>query len=603
MAGVLGGLSIVFAVAAILLQVLAQTRFEQTFRLLTLDARLLESQNLHRQMRWEMGEFQRDSSLESLTVEMEPKDCELGRWLDGEGRTAAEHELPHLAPQFLELEAAHTAMHDAARRVDGRLRAKDRSGALADLSRYGDSATAQLTRRLGSIQTAIGAERVGRTETLRRRERVNLWMIGGISLLAVLGSLGAGVTLRAHQRSTAALGRAVAALEKLIATVPFGVVVVDEENVIRRANDAAGEILKSPARGLNGLKWSAFVTPEEAIQSSASHEANVIDTTGTTVPVLLATLPTELGGEAGRVHAFVDLSERRQLETQLRHSQKLEAVGQLAAGIAHEINTPAQFVGDSISFLADSYHDVLVLIATYRTLIARGSDGDREEARLAEGDADLTYLVDSMPAALERARDGMSRITTIVRAMKDFAHPGAQSKRPGDLNKAIEMTLIIARNEYKYVADVDTSLGELPAVMCLVGDMNQVFLNLLVNAAHAIADRAGPDGPKGKISVRTSCEGNTARIEIEDTGCGIPEGIRERIFEPFFTTKAVGRGTGQGLAIARSIVVDKHGGTLTFESDLGKGTTFIIRLPVDGTQVNDSLAERLLARHARNRAA
>ena len=228
---------------------------------------------------------------------------------------------------------------------------------------------------------------------------------------------------------------------------------------------------------------------------------------------------------------------------------------------------------------------MLVLIATYRTLISKTPEPLREEAKLAEDDADLEYLVNHTPSALQRAKEGMARITTIVRAMKEFAHPGGVNKQLADLNKALEMTLIIARNEYKYVADVETKLGQVPTVLCHVDDLNQVFLNLLVNAAHAIADRAGPNGPKGRITVRTAHEGQAVRVEVEDSGCGIPEAIRDRVFEPFFTTKEVGRGTGQGLAIARSIVVEKHGGSLTFESEVGRGTTFIIRLPIDGTRL------------------
>jgi signal transduction histidine kinase len=172
-------------------------------------------------------------------------------------------------------------------------------------------------------------------------------------------------------------------------------------------------------------------------------------------------------------------------------------------------------------------------------------------------------------------------VATIVRAMKEFAHPDTRQKSAADLNRAIKSTLTVARNELKYVADVETDLGDLPPVVCNISDLNQVFLNLLVNAAHAIREvvREGTDA-KGKIRVRTRREGNTVLIAISDTGCGIPENIRGRIFDPFFTTKEVGRGTGQGLSIARSVVVEKHGGSLTFETEPGKGTTFFVRLPI-----------------------
>ena len=283
-----------------------------------------------------------------------------------------------------------------------------------------------------------------------------------------------------------------------------------------------------------------------------------------------------------------DVSEQQRLEAELGHARKLEAVGQLAAGIAHEINTPAQFVGDSIHFLADSFKDVQGLIARYGEAVAELPPSiEREALRTrmteAEQDAGLDYIQENAPAAFVRALDGISRISTIVGAMKEFAHPDRREKSPADLNRALQATLTIARNEYKYVADVETELGQLPPVLCHLGDLNQVFLNLLVNAAHAIADVEEKSGKRGRILVRTAHEGDKVRIDIADTGCGIPEKIRGRVFDPFFTTKEVGRGSGQGLAIARSVVVDKHGGSLTFESEVGQGTTFIIRLPVDGS--------------------
>jgi signal transduction histidine kinase len=282
-----------------------------------------------------------------------------------------------------------------------------------------------------------------------------------------------------------------------------------------------------------------------------------------------------------------EIRQREQAELQLRQAQKLRAVGQLAAGVAHELNTPAQFVGDSVHFLADSFGDVQTVLAKYRKAVAAldgvpGCEATLRELQKVEEDTDLDYVERNAPAAFERARDGIGRISSIVSAMKEFAHPDQREKSAADLNRALEMTLTIARNEYNYIADVETEFGELPPVICHVGDLNQVFLNLLVNAAHAIADVVGKEGRRGIIRVRTAREGDRVRIEVSDTGCGICESIRDRIFEPFFTTKEVGRGSGQGLAIARSLVVDKHGGSLTFESEVGKGTTFIIVLPIEG---------------------
>jgi signal transduction histidine kinase len=584
LAGVLGGLSVAFAGAAISLHTLAEQRFERALSLVALEARVTRSQSLHRQLRLEMGRFQRDPQPNSLMIELDASACELGQWLGGPSRLAAVQQLPSLAGKLDELASAHAALHEAARRVDFRLRTQDRDAAQADLVRYGDPAIDKLSGELEEIVLTVERARERRTDELEAQEDLSVAAITVIAVLAVLGSLGAGLAVVAHRRSALALQLAVDALEQLLAAVPMGIVVVDGRGAIRRANQAAAAMLKCEPEALVGLAWIRFVASAAGEPlPSGPQEVAVLDIKGQAVPVLQAVLPTTLGGERVLVHALVDLSDRQRLENQLRHSQKLEAVGQLASGIAHEINTPAQFVGDSLAFLADSYHDLLVLIATYRTIVARASEADRGLATLAEQDADLNYLVEQTPAALERAKDGMGRITSIVRAMKEFAHPAAPEKQPADLNKALEMTLVIARNEYKYVAEIERSLGPLPAVVCNVDDLNQVFLNLLVNAAHAIGDRVGPEGTRGRITVRTYLEGPAACVEIRDTGCGIPEAIRDRVFEPFFTTKEVGRGTGQGLAIARSIVTEKHGGTLTFESKLGVGTTFFIRLPIDGT--------------------
>lgn len=293
-----------------------------------------------------------------------------------------------------------------------------------------------------------------------------------------------------------------------------------------------------------------------------------------------------LYGTVSDIHARKQLeSDHARMEIELRMAQKLEAVGQLAAGIAHEINTPIQFVGDSLRFLQESFDDLETLLVGYRAACldltpvpARGELRRRLEQ--AEEDADFAYLQERVPAACARTLEGVDRVASIVRAMKEFAHPQTE-QAPADLHQALVTTLTVARNEYKYVAEVHTDFGELPLVVCNLSDLNQVFLNLVVNAAHAIEDVERPGGELGTIRIGTERAGESVIIRIADSGHGIPEAIHTRIFDPFFTTKQVGRGSGQGLAIARSVVA-KHGGTLEFETRSGAGTTFTIRLPIAG---------------------
>jgi NO-binding membrane sensor protein with MHYT domain/nitrogen-specific signal transduction histidine kinase len=285
-----------------------------------------------------------------------------------------------------------------------------------------------------------------------------------------------------------------------------------------------------------------------------------------------------------------DVTERSALEVQLRHAQKLESVGQLAAGIAHEINTPTQYIGDNTRFLKDAFGDLQSLLVSYERLLAAATGNALsaetvQEVRAAVESVDADYLLKEIPKAIEQSLEGVTRVSRLVSAMKEFSHPGTKEKIALDLNHAIENTITVARNEWKYVADLETDFDPaLPPISCHPGEFNQVTLNLIVNAAHAIADVIEKGGSgKGKIKIQTRDTPEWVEIRISDTGSGIPENVRGRIFDPFFTTKEIGKGTGQGLAIARSVIVDKHGGTIHFETQVGKGTTFIVRLPHDGT--------------------
>jgi len=282
-----------------------------------------------------------------------------------------------------------------------------------------------------------------------------------------------------------------------------------------------------------------------------------------------------------------EIAERKRVETELLHASKLQSVGQLAAGIAHEINTPTQFIGDNTEFLSTAFSRLVTLLGSFREVVEATAEGkaDPEAAERISGEAKkarLDYLVEQIPRAIEQSLEGVKRISGIVAAMKKFSHPGGEEKKPTDLNNATENTLTVARNEWKYVADIDLRLDDgLPLVPCLEGEINQVLLNVIVNAAHAIAETQSESvTEKGSIVIETRVEGQDVVIRIADSGCGIPEALLERVFDPFFTTKDVGKGTGQGLAIAHSVVVDKHGGKLQVTSSPGEGATFLIRLPI-----------------------
>jgi signal transduction histidine kinase len=212
---------------------------------------------------------------------------------------------------------------------------------------------------------------------------------------------------------------------------------------------------------------------------------------------------------------------------------------------------------------------------------------DLEGLKQQEDLADLEYLRTNVVTSIASTLDGVGRVAKIVQSMKAFAHPDRGERATADLNAALRDTLTVATNELKYVAQVETDFGKIPPVPCFVSDLNQVFLNLLVNAAHAIGDVVGKTGRLGLIRVRTYLEGSVVVIAISDTGTGIPEAVRGKIFDPFFTTKEVGKGTGQGLALARAVVVDRHGGSLIFETEMGKGTTFFVRIPFDFSEVQD----------------
>lgn len=390
--------------------------------------------------------------------------------------------------------------------------------------------------------------------------------------------------------------------EKLFASISAVLIGVDVAGRVARWNEAAAQTFGLAAEAVLDQSFHSLPIPwdweklmtviSEAVHTDRHLELDNIQiarANGRNAFLNLSVTPSkpDMENRLNYILLAVDVTHRRELETQLRQAQKLESIGQLAAGIAHEINTPTQYIGDNLRFLQDAFRDLGTLLDAHGRLLAAAQNGGPTPelvvaAEQAVRTADVEYLQGEIPRAIGESLSGVERVSTIVRAMKEFSHPGAEEKTPVDLNRAIESTITVARNEWKYVADLETDFdAALPPVPCLPGEFNQVVLNLIVNAAHAIAAKVGDgSGGKGSITVRTRKDGGWADIRIRDSGMGIPEPARGKIFEPFFTTKEVGKGTGQGLAIARSVVVDKHGGTITFETESGKGTTFIVRLPL-----------------------
>jgi two-component system NtrC family sensor kinase len=280
------------------------------------------------------------------------------------------------------------------------------------------------------------------------------------------------------------------------------------------------------------------------------------------------------------------LTELRQAQAQLLESNKLEAIGQMAAGVAHEINTPIQYVSDNAGFLQTAFQQLLeVLDETSRVVAEETASADpRPALRELKAKFDAVrvgWLREEIPRAITESMDGLERVSTIVSAMKDFSHPSGAEKELTDLQDAITTTVTIARHEWKYVAEVETRFDPaVPSIPCLRNELNQVILNLIVNAAHAIAERVGDGDGKGKIVISTQLLSDEVELRVQDDGAGIRSEVASRVYDPFFTTKPVGKGTGQGLSIARAVVVERHGGSLRFESAPGEGTCFFIRLPL-----------------------
>lgn len=395
---------------------------------------------------------------------------------------------------------------------------------------------------------------------------------------ALLGFVGNHV-LQAIERS-----RLLALMGRVYEAMPGMLLVLSPDLRVIKANTGAARLLGMPVEELFGRSVDR-VLPEArrllqaTLQADRSgpgrEEVHFRSGTGEQLPMLL-TISSQIDAGGSLEYLLLigeDLRERNRLESELRHAQKLESLGEMAAGIAHEINTPMQFIGDQLSFIQQAAADLLAV-----------TDGK------APAEADLEFIRRRLPRAVERASEGVARVSRIVSAMRQFAHPGTGQEMT-DLNALIDSTLVVAANSFKYVADLDLQLGTLPQVPVIRGDLGQVLLNLVANAAHSMEAQQALDGERGRLRIRssTSAAPGFVEISIEDTGVGVPSHLKERIFEPFFTTKPVGKGTGQGLSLSRLIVVERHAGQLILEDVQPHGARFIIRLPIAAAQATNPL--------------
>jgi PAS domain S-box-containing protein len=387
-------------------------------------------------------------------------------------------------------------------------------------------------------------------------------------------------------------------IEMILAAIPSILIGIEMDSTVTVWNRAAESIFGLPSESAVGRRINEVQVAwdSEAVRSLV--EACLV---GATIAKNDAIAFTRLDGRAGILGVTAiplfgacaeligvlffasDRTERLAAERHLMQAQKLESIGQLAAGIAHEINTPTQYVSDNTRYLLQAYHKATPILMAFKELL---EDGTMQDPRIQLGrelwtQNKMDAVLKSAPEAINESLEGLDRIATIVRAMKEFSHPGGVEKSPTDINHCIETTVAVARNEWKYVSKVELKLDpELPMVPCLAGEFNQVILNMLVNASHSIADRVGNSGEFGLITITTTRGVEEVRISVSDSGMGMAPAVRDRIFDPFFTTKEVGKGTGQGLALAHDVIVHRHGGQIHVESELGVGTTFILVVPL-----------------------
>lgn len=390
-------------------------------------------------------------------------------------------------------------------------------------------------------------------------------------------------------------------LNAIMNSIPDGIITTDKDLNMLDINNAAEKFLRGSRIHLMKNSLLPYVCPEQtnayqglcnkAINEGISgiEEFNFAVSDNEIVPTEVKISVFEHDDEYFLLHLIHDITrkkeraqEHKHLQEELAQAAKWEAVGQLAGGIAHEINTPSQYIGDNLHFLNESLTQIFTLLQKALELKQKSADDDKyivlnQTLDQLIKDYDLSYLIEEVPDALDQSSSGIKQISRIVGAMKNFSHPGAKEKEPFNINSSLETTLTVSRNEWKNVAKIEKHFEEnLTPVNCIPGAINQVFLNLIVNATHAIAAKSSE---MGQITITTQNNANGIDIYFKDTGCGIAPEHQKDIFNPFFTTKEVGKGSGQGLSIARDIIVNKHKGSIDFESEQGHGTTFHIYLP------------------------
>ena len=454
-------------------------------------------------------------------------------------------------------------------------------------------------RRLGgqvALDAVLGGE--PQTETLQLRGHwveTHLHPVYGPAG-EVTGVMGVSIDVTDRMQAEAAMRESEQRFRAIFDDAPVGVALVGSDACIQEVNNALAAMLGFAPADLLGRTLQTLWHPDSPATTQQEYESLRSGRAPTYraerayrhrdgSPVWTRVTVGPLPGSPGMVVGIVeDLREVKALEVELRHAQKLEAVGRLAAGIAHEINTPTQFVGDNLAFLADAFATVAGLLAATGRLSSPVDEAAARELEALTAAADLPWLEEEIPSAITQSQDGVRRVATIVQAMRNFGHPDRRDPTPIDINGAIRDTVTVARNEYKYVADLELDLSDVPAVLGFPSEFHQVILNLVVNAAHAIVSSrppaAGRPAARGRIIIRSWADGQQAHVSVSDDGCGIPADTRARIFEPFFTTKPVGQGTGQGLAIVHSVIVDKHRGGIDVDSEPGAGCTFTLHLPL-----------------------